>query len=714
MISKAKHILQNTFGFSEFRKPQEEIIQAVLDGKDCLTIMPTGGGKSICYQIPALLREGLGLVVSPLIALMKDQVDALRLHGIEAAFINSTQSFQEQTQILQDVKSGKIKLLYCAPERLIGGSKPLLNWLKGCKVSLFAIDEAHCISQWGHDFRPEYLELKQVTLAFPDVPVMALTATADQLTRTDILEKLGLRDPKLFISSFNRSNIRYTVEPKNRSYIRLVDFLHEHNNDAGIVYCLSRKSVEDTAEKLKEDGFNALPYHAGLPQDTRKKNQDLFLKDEVQIMVATIAFGMGIDKSNVRFVVHMDLPKNIESYYQETGRAGRDGLPSEALLFYSYSDRRKLESFIQIEGNPEQSRIQEKKLQQMADFCEIEACRRKYLLNYFGEIFPDYCGNCDYCLTKFELIDATENAQKALSAVARLNENYGMNYVIDFLKGSRTKKIPEWQKKLKTYGVGNHMTKENWQAFFRQMLKDEVLVQSGLDMPILALNEQSWEILKGKKPYQIKQVKFKEERSGSKDGILEKELFENLRTVRRKIAEKEEVPPFVVLSDASLTELASFLPQNEHELLKITGFGMVKVDKYGSAFLKEITEYCIKKHLRSRIHYKQRRNFTNPTKVTDTKKESYDLYRQGKSVEEIAAIRSLTASTILNHLAAYVGKGDIPLSRFVAPDVEHRINQAIAVYGTESLKILKEQLPPEIDYAHIKMVIAKHHSKQKI
>jgi ATP-dependent DNA helicase RecQ len=711
MISKAKHILQDTFGFLEFRKPQEEIIQAVLDGKDCLTIMPTGGGKSICFQIPALIKEGLGLVVSPLIALMKDQVDALRLHGIEAAFINSTQSPQEQAQILQDAKVGRIKLLYCAPERLIGGSQPLLHWLKECTVNLFAIDEAHCISQWGHDFRPEYLDLQQITQAFPEVPIMALTATADQLTRKDIQEKLGLRNPKIFISSFNRGNIRYTIEPKSQSYARLIDFLHQHQNDSGIVYCLSRKSVEDTAEKLKNDGFNALPYHAGLPQEIRKKHQDSFQKDDIQLMVATIAFGMGIDKSNVRFVVHMDLPKNIESYYQETGRAGRDGLPGEALLFYSSNDVRKLQSFIQVEGNPQQSRIQEKKLQQMTDFCEREACRRKYLLNYFGESFPDYCGNCDYCLRTFELIDATENAQKALSAVVRLNENYGMNHVIDFLKGSRSKKIPEWQKKLKTYGIGDHMTKENWQAFFRQLLKDDVLVQNGQDMPILGLTEKSWDILKGKKTYQIKHDKGKEERSDTRNGHMENELFEKLRTTRRKLAEKEQVPPFVVLSDASLTELASYLPQNSHELLGISGFGKVKVEKYGEDFLRVITAYCLEKQLRTRMHYKQRRNFTNPRKVTDTKKESFDLYQEGKTIEEIANIRSLTANTILTHLAAYVGQGTIPLSRFVDQKTEKLIAKAIAEHGTETLKILKDKLPPDIEYGQIKMVIAKHHGE---
>ena len=422
-------ILREKFGYASFRLEQEAIINAVLQKKDTFVLMPTGGGKSLCYQIPALLFDGLTVVISPLIALMKDQVDALRINGIEADYLNSTQSADQQQVILNKVRAKKLKLLYLAPE------SAFFKQLSSFQVSLVAIDEAHCISQWGHDFRPEYLMLAQLKRAMPHVPVIALTATADRLTRKDILEKLELHDPVTFVSSFNRANVRYTIEPKRESFDKLLDFLGKRKDDSGIIYCLSRASVEKTAQDLTDMGHRALPYHAGLEKEVRAKHQEKFLRDEVRIIVATVAFGMGIDKSNVRYVVHMDLPKNIEGYYQETGRAGRDGLDSEALLFYSYADAIKLKRFVEVDGNPEQTKITLRKLDQMTEYGELTTCRRKYLLNYFDETAENFCGNCDVCLTRTELIDATVLAQKVLSAVSRLDQRFGAGYVIDFLRG---------------------------------------------------------------------------------------------------------------------------------------------------------------------------------------------------------------------------------------------------------------------------------------
>src|SRR5690554_3031170 len=414
-------ILKSKFGFSGFRQNQKEIISRVLSKKDTLVLMPTGGGKSLCYQIPALIFEGVTIVISPLIALMKGQVDALRINGSAAAFLNSSQSTSEQSSIIHQLENSQLKLLYLAPERLLGKEGKFVEYLKGLNVSLIAIDEAHCISQWGHDFRPEYLMLARLKEELPEVPVIALTATADRLTQKDILSKLALKAPQTFLSSFNRANIVYLVEPKRNSYQRLLEFLEKHQEDSGIIYALSRQSTEDLAERLTLEGYAARPYHAGLEKATKEQHQEQFLKDEVKIIVATIAFGMGIDKSNVRYVVHMDLPKNLESYYQETGRAGRDGLPSQALLFYSYADVLKLKGFATVDNNPEQTRIMLKKLDQMADYCQVRSCRRKYLLNYFDEEAPEQCGSCDVCLTDYEKIDGTVIAQKALSAVARLN-----------------------------------------------------------------------------------------------------------------------------------------------------------------------------------------------------------------------------------------------------------------------------------------------------
>src|SRR5687767_13041978 len=512
VIEKAREVLKHQFGFDSFRMNQEAAISAVLTKRDAVVLMPTGGGKSLCYQIPALMMDGLTVVISPLIALMKDQVDALRANGVEASFLNSTQTAAEQVNVFQKVHSGELKLLYVAPERLLQSGDQFIDFLRGINISLFAIDEAHCISSWGHDFRPEYLRLAALKREFPSVPLIALPATADNLVRKDIVERLQIGDAEVFVSSFNRPNIYYGVEPKRNSYGQLLNFLAERKDQSGIIYCLSRNSVESLAADLRSEGFSALAYHAGLDKKDRDRHQELFLRDETKIIVATIAFGMGIDKSNVRFVVHMDLPKNIESYYQETGRAGRDGLPSEALLFYSGGDIVKLKSFAEVEGDARQSEIMLKKLDVMAKFGDLKTCRRKFLLNYFSEEMAEDCGNCDNCTKVFEKFDGTVIAQKALSAVYRTGQRFGMSYVIDFLRGSQAQTIRDEHKNLKTYGIGADISKHCWFEYFKDLVAQGYLAQTEGTYPLIVLTEKSNDVLTGGTRVELIKVVEKEEK----------------------------------------------------------------------------------------------------------------------------------------------------------------------------------------------------------
>ena len=598
-MSSPLHILKTRFGYDAFREHQESAISSTLEGRDVFALMPTGGGKSLCYQIPALLLPKMTVVISPLIALMKDQVDALRILGIPAAFLNSTLSPEEQGGVLSSLERGDVRILYLAPERLFGTSS-LVSFLQRVGVSLFAVDEAHCISAWGHDFRPEYRLLSDLKAYFPETPTLALTATADDMTARDIVDRLALRSPSIFRSSFDRPNIGYFVEPKQESYERLVRYLAKRPSEAGIVYALSRKSVESIAQRLVEDGFVAKPYHAGLDQNTRAKHQELFLKDEARIMVATIAFGMGINKSNVRFVVHMDLPKNIESYYQETGRAGRDGLPSEALLFYSPADVRKLERFVSVDGNPEQTAVMLRKLRQMADLCESSACRRHRLLRYFGEEYPEKCDSCDVCLSERKTFDGTILAQKLLSVVFRLGERFGLNYTIDVLRGSKSEKIRPEHRDLKTFGAGADISKELWLRYAKELIASGFLKQAGDPYPILVFTEKSAGVLRGETQVMLTEsVKMKQVESEIPSH--EESLFELLRLLRSEYAQRENVPPYMIFSDATLLELSIFLPMNIDELKKISGFGEVKLARYGKIFLNVVRKYCHDRGLSSRI-----------------------------------------------------------------------------------------------------------------
>lgn len=699
-------ILNTKFGYESFRFNQEEIINTILNKKDAFVLMPTGGGKSLCYQIPALILDGLTIVISPLISLMKDQVDALRINGIKAAYLNSSLNFGERDEVYTQLSQGELKLLYVAPEKLFNNNQQFISFLKQLKISLFAIDEAHCISQWGHDFRTEYRALSYLKKQFPFVPTIALTATADQLTRDDILNKLNLNNPKIFVSSFNRANIHYFVESKRNTYEKIINYLEQHKDDSGIIYVLSRNSADKMSKKLIRDGFLAKPYHAGLSNVARQKHQSLFIKDKVKIIVATIAFGMGINKSNVRFVIHADLPKNIESYYQETGRAGRDGLKSEAILYYSGGDVLKLRKFAMIDNNDEQSRIMLNKLAKMASLCETHTCRRKTILNYFDEEAPDNCESCDVCLRTYEKFDGTIIAQKALSAVARLEGRFGLTYIVDFLRGSKSVKIKNYHKKIKTYGVGKDIAKESWFGYIKDLISLGYLKQIGNEYPLINLTPKSLIVLNGKEKVWL--VKSEKKKSSSFfDKPYEKELFKQLKAARDELAQQQNLPSYIILSDATLLELATYLPLKTDEIRKISGFGEYKVEQYGSYFLKVIINYCQKNKLTSKISEKipKRIRQTKVERNNDTKEITLDLFKRGKTISQIAQVRQLAISTIEGHLAYYVLDGQIDIKEIVSIKKIPRISKAINKFGDNLLLPIKKDLGNYVSYGEIKAVI---------
>ena len=599
MTQQPLQLLRQTFGYEDFRDSQREIIDELIAGRDALVLMPTGGGKSLCYQLPALVRPGVGIVISPLIALMQDQVAALAQLGVRASYLNSTLEREAARRVEQALRAGQLDLLYVAPERLT--QERTLALLEQVTIALFAIDEAHCVSQWGHDFRADYLQLNLLQERFPHVPRIALTATADARTRAEIVERLALENASHYISGFDRPNIQYRITQKRTARQQLLQFLRrEHAGDAGIVYCLTRRSVESVAAWLQEQGFNALPYHAGLPAETRRRHQQRFLREDGVIVVATIAFGLGIDKPDVRFVAHLDLPKSIEAYYQETGRAGRDGQPATAWMTYGLQDVVKLRQLLALsDGSEEHKRAERYKLDALLGLCEITTCRRHVLLRYFGEHSPDHCGNCDTCLAPVETWDGTTATQKALSCVYRTGQRFGVVHLIDVLRGKETEKVQQHgHQRIKTYGVGAELDDTQWRSVFRQLVARGYLHVDVAGYGALQLTARSRPLLRGEESIALRRdlpetaaARPRRERQERRLAASDQALFEALRQRRLSIAQEQDVPAYVIFHDATLMDMASSRPLDAAQLLAINGVGRRKLEQYGAAFLDVIREF---------------------------------------------------------------------------------------------------------------------------
>ncbi|MBE7687820.1 DNA helicase RecQ [Tenacibaculum finnmarkense] len=683
--------LKENFGYDSFRLEQKTIIENVLAKKDTLVIMPTGGGKSICFQLPSLFFDGITLVISPLIALMKDQVDSLKANGITATYYNSSQSSEEQEAVFDAIINKKVKLIYVAPESL----SLLQNVLNEKYISCIAIDEAHCISSWGHDFRPSYKQLSFLKKTLPNTPIIALTATADKATQEDILTQLSVPNATKYVSSFNRENISLEVRPANDRVQKILKFIKQKPNDSGIIYCLSRKATEQLASKLKINNINAKAYHAGLTFEERAKNQEDFIKDDVQIICATVAFGMGIDKSNVRWVIHYNMPKNIEGYYQEIGRAGRDGLPAQALLFHSYADVIQLRQFIANSSNQE---VETAKLDRMKQFSEATVCRRKILLSYFGELIEKNCGNCDVCKNPVQFFDGTIIAQKALSAIYRLREKEGMGTVIDVLRGAKNANVFDKNyQTLKTYGIGNDISWQHWQHYIVQLINQGYCRIAFHLKNSLQLTEFSKKVLfDGQKVQLTTPVEFKKEEKTP--GVKGKKsttktatgsLFEALKKLRYRISKEEDIPAYLVFSDATLRALENERPQTDSAFLAISGVGNRKLEVYGGEFMDEI-----KKFIKDKKQGKK-----------DTTLETYKLYKEGFTIDEIAEKRSLKAQTIFSHLSKlYLEGKEIDLQKFITADTVKLIANAKKVLKNEpTLKPYFEFLGEKVPYEQIRI-----------
>jgi len=685
--------LKKYFGYDSFRNQQQEIIEALLTKQDCLAIMPTGGGKSVCFQLPALLFKGITLVISPLIALMKDQVDGLRANGIAAAYFNSSQENIEQQEIIDKVVNGNLKLLYVAPESL----RILENVVKEKYISCIAIDEAHCISSWGHDFRPTYQQLAFLKNKLPNTPIIALTATADKATRKDIVEQLQIPNARQFITSFDRKNISLEVRSADKRVNQIIEFINNRPNQSGIIYCLSRKSTEKLANKLQQQGIDASAYHAGLNFNKRTTIQENFIFDKTQVICATIAFGMGIDKSNVRWVIHYNMPKNIEGYYQEIGRSGRDGLNAHALLFHSYSDVIQLRKFMKNSSNEE---VQLAKLERMKQFAEATTCRRKILLSYFGELVAENCGNCDVCKNPPQYINGTINAQKILSVIARLKETEAIGTVIDVLRGAKNSNILEKKyNQLKSYGIGKEISWRDWQHYIIQLInqgyceiafdKNNALRLTRFSKDILFKNERVQFTIP-----QIHQNEIRETNTKKSANQKDTDLFERLRKLRYQLALKEDIPAYLVFSDASLKEMERERPMSGAEFLQVSGVGQRKLEVYGDAFIAEIISFMDDK--------------TKQIKKSKTHKITFELYKEGFTVEEIAQKRNLKPLTIFSHIAKLYTDGEaIDINRFVSQDEVNKVRLAKGELENtnNALKPFYEYFNEQMDYSTIRLAL---------
>jgi ATP-dependent DNA helicase RecQ len=719
-MDKAQQILKDIFGYDSFRPLQLDIIQNVLNKKDSLVVMPTGGGKSICYQIPALIFEGLTIVVSPLISLMKDQVEQLRQLGVKAALLNSSLSPEVYRYNYDNVKSLKAKLLYIAPESLL--KEEIIKLLKSVTVDCITVDEAHCISEWGHDFRKEYRQLGKFRTIFPSAACIGLTATATPRVQDDIVKNLNMTDNKRFIASFNRENLFLQVIPKQDPFHQTVDFLKEHPDQSGIIYCFSRKQVDSLHEDLSSLGYFTKPYHAGLTDIERNRNQDVFIKDQVQIIIATIAFGMGINKSNVRFVIHYDLPKNLESYYQEIGRSGRDGLRSDCLLLFSYADISKINYFIDQKEDEVERLSAKAHLNAMVRYAESEICRRHPLINYFGESYKTFdCRMCDNCIAaEKEMTDITIPAQKLLSAVKRTGQVFGMNYLIDVLMGNDTDRIlSNGHQNLTVFGIGKEYTKKQWHMIANQLVNKELLIRD-LEFGSIKLTERAPEILfKNQKVLgYVKEAKTSTKKPKQIVQAYDPELFELLRRKRKELADEQDIPPYVIFSDKALGQMAADYPRDENGLLNIGGIGINKLERYGNIFLSIINRYCIKKNITGGLN---KPGLLSGSRRRPKKNSSQLLkyvivaqsFNEGTSIKQLTEDFGIKAQTIVTHIARYASEGHKIrmkglMEELSLPAEQHqKVFEAFKEEGTITMKTIYEKFNNEISYEdlHILKII---------